>query len=126
MKTSLLIRLQLILVVLFGLSAIFGPAIIQQTGGVVVLIVVLGILFGLVTFWIGYLAAVKKYAVEYPFHAWSIAILKPFLNPRQQRTLNKRQRPATGRPAWILGYASMILGGALVIALIAAVIYLNL
>lgn len=124
MKTNLLTRLQLLLIVLFGLAAIFGPALIQQTGGAFLLVVVLGIAFGLVTFSIGYLAVVKKVALEYPFQGWSITILKPFLSPRQKRALYKRQAPITGRAAWWIGVTSMALGGALVVALLVAAIYI--
>jgi hypothetical protein len=125
MKITLLPRIQLILAVLFGLLALFGPLFFRATQALVLLIVALGAAFGLVTFWIGWLAAVKKREVEYPFRIWSILLLRPFLKPGQVRALQKKKRPADGRAAAGLGFASMLLGAALLIALAAVVFSLN-
>lgn len=125
MKTTRYTRAQLILVVVFGLAALAGPWLIQNTDGLVLLVVTLGIAIGGITFWIGWLAAVKKYSLDYPFQAWSIAIMKPFLSARQERVLRKNQRPITGRAASVVGIASMVIGAALVITLIAALFYIS-
>lgn len=126
MKTIRLTRLQLILVVLFGLAALTGPWLVQNTDALILVVMFLGVAIGGVTFWIGWLTSVKKYALEYPFEAWSIAVMKPFLSPKQLHTLQKKQHPITGRMASIVGTASLVLGGAVVIGLIAALVYVYL
>lgn len=124
MPEKLLPPVQLLLGVLFAAAAIFGPMLTRDARGLVLSIAGIGLLLGAVTLAIGWLAF-RRRAVEYPFAAWSLRVLKVFAGESQVRALESSRRAAGARHLRALGIASFVLGGLLLAAVLAVTVYVS-
>ena len=118
MKETLLPRIQLVLVALFAATALCGPMLFRQMETLIFIIIAFGAALGAVTFWIGWQAAVRKSGVQYPFADWSRTLLKPFLSPRQRKSLRQSRESPPALQRHMLGIVSLVGGGLLVAAML--------
>ena len=115
---KLLPRLQLALVVIFGLVSLFGPMLVPQGSIVILTAALTGLLLGGVTFLIGWRLEVNRAAVIYPFADWSQGIVRLFLRKNQARSLKPSSREFSPLGREVVGILSLIVGSLLVIALL--------
>lgn len=121
---KLLPRLQLVLVVIFCIVAVFGPMLFAQGSLVILAAALTGILLGVVTFLIGWRLEVSRMPVIYPFGDWSRSILKLFLDPSQVGSLKTTNREMSPLAREVVGILSLVLGSLLAIALLIVLVLL--
>lgn len=119
MNDKLLPRIQLVLALLFGLAAVIGPMLTAEARRLILGILGIGLLLGAVTVAIGVRLVMQRQPVTYPFFGWSLGVLKAFVGEKQVRPLRKARRGPTPEAMRVLGIASLVLGGLLVLAMIA-------
>jgi hypothetical protein len=121
---KLLPRLQLVLVVVFGILSVFGPMLFAQGSLVILASALTGILLGVVTFLIGWRLEVSRTPVIYPFGDWSRGLLKLFLDPSQFRGLKPANRELSPLAREVIGILSLVAGSLLAIALLIVLLLL--
>ena len=119
---KLLPRLQLALMVIFGVISLFGPMLVSQGHLVILTAALAGVLLGVVTFLIGWRLEVTRESVIYPFAGWSRGILKLFAKPTQRGSFIPASKEFSPLAREAIGIFSLAAGPLLVIVLIIVVV----
>lgn len=122
MTEKLLPQLQLVLILVFCLVVLAGPAVIPSFQVLILAAALAGLLLGAVSAWVGWLAGVRGRVVVYPFGGWSLAILRLLFGRQSTRGLERGDL----RPAGIsrlAGLASLAAGALLGAASLAVAVF---
>ena len=123
-------NLQILLSVLFSVSALFAPLLMTRGSLVIGVLVALGMLLSGVTLAIGWRAYVQRRPVQYPFYAWSLRLLRIFAGEAQLREIDRAPRQGKSAAAAaqgnlrLLGMVNLALGGLLLVGMLYAALIL--